>query len=270
MNKPRPVQVIAVSSGKGGVGKSNVAINLGIALAEKGRRVVVLDAGLGLGNVNVLLGLTATRTLQDVVSGNCSLEDVLVEGPGGIRIAPASSGNLAMNCLSSQQHAGLIHAFSDLGDQIDILIVDTSSGISESVISFLRASQEILLVLCDEPTSIADAYALIRLMNQDYGTSRFRILANQVRNDREGSQLFEKLTRVTGRFLDAGLQYAGAIPHDEAVRKAVQRQRAFMETYPKARASLAMRALADKVESWPLPAAPGGHLEFFVERLVGA
>jgi flagellar biosynthesis protein FlhG len=270
MNKPRPVQVIAVSSGKGGVGKSNIAVNLGIALAERGRRVVVLDAGLGLGNLDVLLGLTVHHNLQHVLDGQCSLEDILVDGPGGIRVAPSASGSLAMTRLTAAQHAGLIHAFSDLGDQTDVLIIDTSAGVSDSVLAFLRAAQEILLVLCDEPTSIADAYALIRMMHRDYGTSRFRVLANQVRNDREGAQLFEKLTRVTGRFLDARLHYSGAIPSDDAVRKAVQRQKAFMEAYPRARASLAMRALAEKVESWPLPSAPGGHLEFFVERLVGA
>ena len=220
MSKPHPVQVIAVSGGKGGVGKSNVSVNLGIALAQMGRRVVLLDADLGLAQ------------------------------------------------LSNLEHAGLINAFSELGDQIDVLIVDTAAGISESVVSFLRASQELLLVVCDEPTSITDAYALIKLMNRDYGTNRFRILANQVRNEQEGRHLFEKLTRVTERFLDVALQYVGMVPYDEAVKKAVQRQRAVLDAYPRAKASLAIKSLAEKVDSWPLPSSPRGHLEFFVERLV--
>ena len=268
MSRAHPVQVIAVSGGKGGVGKSNVSVNLGIALAQKGRRVVLLDADLGLANIDVLLGITANRNLQDVLAGDCDLKDVLVNGPGGIKIVPASSGTQRMTQLSPMEHAGLINAFSELGDQIDVLIVDTAAGISESVVSFLRASQELLLVVCDEPTSITDAYALIKLMNRDYGTNRFRILANQVRNEQEGRHLFEKLTRVTERFLDVALQYVGIVPYDEAVKKAVQRQRAVLDAYPRAKASLAIKALADKVDSWPLPSSPRGHLEFFVERLV--
>jgi len=268
MSKPHPVQVIAVSGGKGGVGKSNISVNLGIALAQKGRRVLLLDADLGLANIDVLLGITAHRNLQDVLDGECDIRDVLVDGPGGIRIVPASSGTQRMTQLSPMEHAGLINAFSELGDEIDVLIVDTAAGISESVISFLRASQELLLVVCDEPTSITDAYALIKLMNRDYGVTRFRILSNQVRSEQEGRQLYEKLTRVTERFLDVALQYVGMVPYDEAVRKAVQRQRAVLEAYPRARASLAIRAIADKVDSWPLPSTPRGHLEFFVERLI--
>ncbi|MBL3554830.1 MULTISPECIES: MinD/ParA family protein [Marinobacter] len=268
MSKPHPVQVIAISGGKGGVGKSNVAVNLGIALSQKGRRVVLLDADLGLGNIDVLLGITANRNIQDVITGECDLRDVLVSGPGGIKIVPASSGTQRMTQLSSLEHAGLINAFSELGDQIDVLIVDTAAGISDSVVSFLRASQELLLVVCDEPTSITDAYALIKLMNRDYGTNRFRILANQVRNEQEGRHLFEKLTRVTERFLDVALQYVGIVPYDEAVKKAVQRQRAVLDAYPRAKASLAIKSLAEKVDSWPLPQSPRGHLEFFVERLV--
>ncbi|MGB1949203.1 MAG: MinD/ParA family protein [Marinobacter sp.] len=268
MSKPHPVQVIAVSGGKGGVGKSNISVNLGIALAQKGRRVVLLDADLGLANIDVLLGITANRNMADLLAGDCDLRDILVNGPGGIRIVPASSGTQRMTQLSSMEHAGLINAFSELGDQIDVLIVDTAAGISESVVSFLRASQELLLVVCDEPTSITDCYALIKLMNRDYGTNRFRILANQVRNEQEGRHLFEKLTRVTERFLDVALQYVGMVPYDEAVKKAVQRQKAVLEAYPRAKASLAIKALAEKVDSWPLPSSPRGHLEFFVERLV--
>ncbi|AKO51902.1 cobyrinic acid a,c-diamide synthase [Marinobacter psychrophilus] len=268
MSKAHPVQVIAVTGGKGGVGKSNVSVNLSIALAQKGRRVVLLDADLGLANIDVLLGLKTKRNLQDVLNGDCDLRDVLVDGPGGIKIVPASSGTQRMTQLSAMEHAGLIHAFSDIADQIDILIVDTAAGISESVVSFLRASQELLLVVCDEPTSITDAYALIKLMNRDYHTNRFRILANQVNTEQEGRLLYEKLTRVTERFLDVALQYVGIVPFDEAVKKAVRRQQAVLEAYPQAKASLAIRALAEKVDSWPLPSSPRGHLEFFIERLV--
>ncbi len=263
-----PVQVIAVTGGKGGVGKSNVSVNLGIALSEKGQRVVVLDADLGLANIDVLLGITASYNISDVLAGECQLSDILVDGPGGIRIVPASSGTQRMTNLSHMEHAGLISAFSELGDEIDVLIVDTAAGISESVVSFLRASQELVLVVNDEPTSITDTYALIKLMNRDYDTHRFRVLANMVRTEQDGKALYDKLYRVTERFLDVALQYVGSIPLDESVKKAVRRQKAVMELYPSCKASNAFRDLARKVGQWPLPSSPRGHLEFFVERLV--
>ncbi|WP_077531626.1 MinD/ParA family protein [Vreelandella utahensis] len=264
----KPVQVIAVTGGKGGVGKSNVSVNLGIALCEMGQRVVVLDADLGLANIDVLLGITATYNISDVLAGECTLSDILVDGPGGIRIVPASSGTQRMTNLSHMEHAGLISAFSELGDDIDVLIVDTAAGISESVVSFLRASQEMILVVNDEPTSITDTYALIKLMNRDYDTHRFRVLANMVRTEQDGKAVYDKLYRVTERFLDVALQYVGTIPLDDSVKKAVRRQKAVMDVYPGAKASQAFRELARKVDQWPLPSSPRGHLEFFVERLV--
>lgn len=268
MGSKHPVQVIAVTGGKGGIGKTNVSVNLSLALAEMGRRVVLLDADLGLANVDVLLGLKHKATLADVLEGKCDLRDVLVTGPGGVRIVPAASGAANMVSLNHQQHAGLIQAFSEIGDNIDVLIVDTAAGIGDSVVSFVRAAQEVLVVVCDEPTSITDAYALIKLLNRDYGMTRFRVLANMVGTPQEGRMVFAKLAKVTDRFLDVALQYVGAIPFDEAVRKSVQKQRAVFEAFPRSKASLAIRAIAQKVDAWPLPANPRGHLEFFVERLV--
>jgi flagellar biosynthesis protein FlhG len=268
MGSMHPVQVIAVTGGKGGVGKTNVSVNLSIALADLGRRVMLMDADLSLANVDVLLGLKAKRTLADVVNGDCDLQDVLLAGPGGIRIVPASSGTQSMAQLSAMQHAGLIQAFSELSDNLDVLIIDTAAGISDGVISFVRAAQEVIMVVCDEPTSITDAYALIKLLNREYGMSRFRVLANMVHTPQEGNHLFAKLTKVTDRFLDVALQYIGAVPYDESVRKAVQKQRAVYEAFPRSKCAQAFKQIAQKVDSWPLPANPRGHLEFFVERLV--
>lgn len=268
MGSNHPVQVIAVTGGKGGIGKTNVSVNLSLALADMGRRVVLLDADLGLANVDVLLGLKPKATLADVLEGKCDLRDVMVTGPGGIRIVPAASGAANMVSLSPQQHAGLIQAFSEIGDNIDVLVVDTAAGIGDSVVSFVRAAQEALIVVCDEPTSITDAYALIKLLNRDHGMTRFRVLANMVGTPQEGRMVFAKLTKVTDRFLDVALQYVGAVPFDESVRKSVQKQRAVFEAFPRSKASLAIRAIAQKVDAWPLPANPRGHLEFFVERLV--
>jgi flagellar biosynthesis protein FlhG len=268
MSSMHPVQVIAVTGGKGGVGKTSVSVNLSVALAQMGRRVALLDADLGLANVDIMLGLNAKHNLEDVLAGNYSLMDIMLMGPGGIRIIPASSGTQHMSQLSALEHAGLIHAFSEISEQIDVLIIDTAAGISDSVISFVRAAQEVLVVVCDEPSSITDAYALMKLLNRDYGVSRFRVLANMTRTAQEGQNLFNKLTLVSERFLDATLQFVGSVPFDDGMRKAIQRQRAVVDMTPRSKASLAFQSLAEKVDKWPLPSSPRGHLEFFVERLV--
>ena len=268
MSSMHPVQVIAVTGGKGGVGKTNVSINLSVSLAGMGRRVALLDADLGLANIDVLLGLKPTHNVEDVLAGKCSLMDVMLDGPQGIKIIPASSGTQEMVSLGAMEHAGLIHAFSEISDQIDVLVIDTAAGISDSVVSFVRASQEILVVVCDEPSSITDAYALIKLLNTNFDVDRFRIVANMTRTAHEGKNLFNKLTHVADRFLDVTLQYVGSIPFDETVRKAVQRQRPVVELSPRSKAAIAYKQLAEKVDLWPLPSTPRGHLEFFVERLV--
>jgi flagellar biosynthesis protein FlhG len=268
MSSLHPVQVIAVTGGKGGVGKTSVSVNLSVALAQMGRRVALLDADLGLANVDIMLGLNAKHNLEDVLAGTYSLMEIMLSGPGGIRIIPASSGTQRMSQLSALEHAGLIRAFSEISEQIDVLIIDTAAGISDSVISFVRAAQEVLVVVCDEPSSITDAYALMKLLNRDYGLSRFRVLANMTRTAQEGQNLFNKLTLVSERFLDATLQFVGSVPFDDGMRKAIQRQRAVVDMAPRSKAALAFHSLAEKVDKWPLPSSPRGHLEFFVERLV--
>ena len=262
------VQVIAVTGGKGGVGKTNVSVNLAVSLAAMGRRVVLLDADLGLANVDIMLGISSKENLEHVLTGEADLRDVLVDGPGGIKIVPASSGTQSMVNLGAREHAGLIHAFSELGDQIDVLIIDTAAGISDTVVSFVKAAQETLMVVANEPTSITDAYALIKLLNQEYDMYRFNVLANMIRSQQEGRELFAKLTKVTDRFLDVALQFTGAIPYDDYVRKSVQRQKAVCDAYPRSKAATAYKALAQKVDSWPLPSTPRGHLEFFLDNLV--
>lgn len=264
----RAIQVIAVSGGKGGVGKSNVAINLSVALAENGARVVLLDADFGLANVDVLLGLKASNTIEQVLDGECSLQDILLTGPAGIKIIPASSGTRRLSMLSSLEHAGLIRAFSDIAGQLDVLVIDTAAGISDSVVNFLSAAHEVLMVVCNEPSSITDAYALIKLLNRDFGRSRFRILANMVADEQEGRQLFESLNQVCGQFLDVGLIYAGTVPFDSKLREAVRQQTPVIVAAPSSPSARALRELAKQVQTWPLPAKAQGHLVFFVEQLL--
>lgn len=270
MSSTHPVQVIAVTGGKGGVGKSNLSVNLSIALAELRRRVVLLDADLGLANVDVLLGIKADKNLADVLSGECSLKEILVTGPAGIKVVPASSGVQQMASLGAREHAGLIHAFSELSHDLDVLVVDTAAGISDSVVSFVCAAQEIIVVVCDEPSSITDAYALIKLLNTQYGQIRFRVIANMTRTTQEGVSLFNKLNGVCERFLDVPLQYLGDVPFDENVRKAVQKQQPLLTFAPQSKAAVAIRKIAQQVDRWPLPSSARGHLEFFVEQLLQA
>ncbi|MEJ2646459.1 MAG: MinD/ParA family protein [Gammaproteobacteria bacterium] len=268
MAQPRPVRVIAVTSGKGGVGKTNVSVNLAVALADSGREVMLMDADLGLANVDVLLGLHPAYDLSHVIKGERTLEEVIVQGPSGLKIVPATSGTKHMAELSPAEHAGVIRAFSELNYDLDVLVVDTAAGISDSVTSFSRASQEIVVVVCDEPASITDAYALIKLLSREYGLERFRVLSNMTRSAQEGRDLFNKIARVTDRYLDVTLEYLGAVPHDEYLRKAVQKQRSVVAAYPRSRAAMAFKNLAQKADRWPVPTGAGGHLEFFVERLI--
>lgn len=262
------VKVIAVSGGKGGVGKTSVSINTAVALAEKGKRVLVLDADLGLANVDVMLGLRSDLNLSHVLSGEAELDDIILRGPKGVGIIPATSGTQSMVELSPAQHAGLIRAFSEMRTQFDILIVDTAAGISDMVLSFSRASQDVVIVVCDEPTSITDAYALIKILSREHGVFRFKIVANMVRSLREGMELFAKLSKVTDRFLDVALELVATVPFDENLRKSVRKQKLIVEAFPKSPASIAYHGLANKMINWPIPQQPGGHLEFFVERLV--
>lgn len=264
----RPVQVVAITGGKGGVGKTNVAVNLGVALAQRGRSVMLLDADLGLANVGVLLGLKPRWTLAHVLSGERELDDVIVEGPAGLRIVPAASGVAGMADLAPSVHGGLIQTFGHLALDLDVLLVDTAAGVSEGVMSFARAAQEVLVVVCEEPTSLAAAYALIKLLSAQHGVSRFRVLTNMVCRARDGRELFGKLLSVCDQNLDVVLEFAGAVPFDNYLRKAVQRCRSVMEVSPRCPAASAMRRLAEQMEHWPRANGASGHLEFFFERML--
>lgn len=267
--RPQPVRVIAVTSGKGGVGKTNVSVNLGVTLASQGYDVMLMDADMGLANVDVMLGLHPDHDLSHVLDGTCSLEDVMCTGPEGLRVIPASSGIQAMSELSAAEHAGVISAFSEISFNPDVLIIDTAAGINESVMTFSRAAHEVVVVVCDEPASITDAYALIKLLSNEYGIYRFRVVSNMVQSAQEGRLLFNKILKVTDRYLDVALDFAGVIPEDEYLRKAVQKQRAVVDVYPRSKSALAFKKLAKKSISWPIPTA-GGQLQFFVERLIMA
>lgn len=266
----KPVRVIAITGGKGGVGKTNVSVNLAMTLAASGQRTLLLDTDLALANVDVLLGLSPVYTLADVIEGRCGLEEIILNGPHGLGIVPASSGKHRMAELSPAEYVGLIRAFSDIDRPLDVMVVDTAAGISDSVLTFCQAAQDIIVTVCNEPASITDAYALIKLLSRDRGVQRIHVLASMTQYPGEGKELFEKLLKVSERFLDVVLDYAGAIPHDEWLRRAVQRQQAVVDAFPSSPSAIAFRDLANRANHWQAPIGPRGGVEFFIERLVGS
>jgi flagellar biosynthesis protein FlhG len=263
-----PVQVIAVTGGKGGTGKTSVAVNLATALAQLGRRTMLLDGDLGLANVDVLLGLTPHYTLEHVLSGERALEEVILHTSSGVRVVPASSGVARMAGLSLSEQHGIVQAFSTLPGPLHVLIIDTAAGIAEPVLQFCQAAQQVLVVLRDEPTSLTDTYALIKVLSRDRGVRQFRVLTNLTRQPEQGQMAFRRLQRVTDRYLQVVLDHVGDIPEDLSLQKSVQAQRPVLEAYPSSPAAKAFRLLARTANHWPLPAGPSGRIEFFMERLL--
>lgn len=267
MRDMQPTRVIAVTSGKGGVGKTTVSINLAVSLARMGREVVLLDADLGLANVDVLLGLAPRQTLTDVIAARCPLEEVLVTGPAGVRIVPAASGIQHMAELSEFERAGLISAFSQLERSADFMVVDTAAGIAANTLDFCDASHEVLVVVTDDPASLTDAYATIKVLNQRSGRNRFRVLVNQAQDEQSALRVYRRLLEVTDRYLDVALDFAGVIPLDGNVRNAARRRLALVEAYPASKAGQAFKNLAATTDKWPIPRWASGRMEFFVERM---
>ena len=263
----RSVRVIAVTGGKGGVGKTNVTLNLAMAMVGLGKKVMLMDADLGLANVDVMLGICPRYNLSHVLTGERGLEEIVITLPNGLKIVPAPSGIKDMAELTPAQHAALIRAFGELGCDLDVLLVDTAAGISDSVVSFSSASQEVIVVICDEPASMTDAYALIKLLYREHGVTRFRVLANMVRSKQEGRRLYENLARVTDRYLLARLDYLGSIPYDNQLRRAVRQQGSVVELYPDSVSAQRFKVLARQADIWP-EAESKGNVEFFVERLI--
>lgn len=267
---PQPTQVIAVCSGKGGVGKTSVAVNLAVALGAYGHNVCVLDADVSLANVDVLLGLQPRFNLSHVVRGEVDIESTILQGPQGIRIIPASSGNFEMSRLDAQAQSNLVNAFSGLHDQPDMLIVDTAAGLSPAVAHFVQASETPVVVLRDEPSSLTDAYALIKVFSRHYGIDRFQVITNQSMTQSAGRRLFGKLAGVTDSYLDVVLRHLGDVPDDRYLQKSVQQQRAVVEAFPRSPSAQAFLRLAEAVAALPTQGKPTGGMQFFMEQLVMA
>ena len=268
MNSGMPL-VFSMTSGKGGVGKTNLSVNLACSLSAMGKRVVLLDADLGLANVDVVLGLTPQKNLFHLFHEGASLKDILCDTPYGFKILPASSGVGEMLALSTGQKLDLLESMDYLEDKVDYLIVDTGAGINDSVIYFNLAVQERVVVMTPEPTSLTDAYALIKVLKLQHGVERFKVLVNMAPDPRTAKEVFMRLHEAGEHFLDGvSLDLVGFIPQDPQVKRAVIRQTPFLHLDPKTPASLAVVQAAKTIQTWPVASNLDGNIKFFWKKLL--
>jgi len=262
------IRVISVTSGKGGVGKSNVVSNLAMALSAQGKQVLIIDADLGLGNLDVLLGLSPMYNLNNVLNGEKSISEIIIDGPAGIKVIPAGSGVQEVTSLSQHDKLRLLDELDMLEEKFDIMIVDTEAGISENVTYFTVAAQEIIVVVSPEPTSITDVYALIKLLATRYSEHHFKVLVNMAKDSEDALEVFRKLANVAGRFLDISLDYLGCVVKDEKVVEAVRRQRAVYDLFPDSEAATCFTTLARRVIENTGQTRLKGNIQFFFRRFL--
>ncbi|MBT5026862.1 MAG: MinD/ParA family protein [Nitrospinaceae bacterium] len=242
------LRVLAVSSGKGGVGKTNFVANLAYALSKRGKKVLVVDADLGLNNIDILLGLTPQKHIGHVLAGECSIEDIILRGPADIHVLPAGDGLQELTQLQSEKKMLLMDELDRVSHGYDFLIFDTGAGISTNVTYFCSAAHETLLIATTEPTSLTDVYALIKTLHNKHAQKNFRMIINSVSSEREAQGVYRNLTAVTDRFLaGVSIEYLGYILQDPNVPKAVRQQKAFLELYPFSKFSVCINDLAEKI-----------------------
>jgi flagellar biosynthesis protein FlhG len=261
-------RVIAITSGKGGVGKTNIVANVGFALSKLGKSVLILDADLGLGNLDVLLGLAPKYNLSHVIMGEKRIPEIILEGPGKIKILPASSGIQELTRLTQEQKIYILTELDSLISTIDVLLVDTAAGISSNVMYFNTTAQEILVVVTPEPTSITDAYALMKVLSIKYSEKEFKVLVNMAANVKEAREVFRQLSLVADRFLHISIEYIGYVLFDEKVTKGVRLQKIMSEIYPDAKASLCFTLLAKNICESQTTKLPKEGTNFFWEHLL--
>ena len=249
----RVSRVITITSGKGGVGKTSLAVNLALQLQKKGKRVVILDADFGLANIEVMLGVRPTCNLADLMFQGKALKEIIMKGPEDIGFISGGSGIKKLANMTRDQIFYVMQSLSELDDLADIIIIDTGAGINSSVLDFAAASEEVLLVATPEPTSITDAYALLKTLNrtQEFQASRtvIKLVANRVESQKEGREIFDKVSLVAEKFLNIQLEYLGAVIDDGNVSKAVMQQKPLMIAYPNSHAAKSIEGLADTLEN---------------------
>ena len=261
-------RVVAITSGKGGVGKTNIVANLGFALSQLGKKVLILDADFGLGNLDVLLGVAPKYNISHVIRGDKTIEEILEEGPGKIKILPAASGIQELTQLTHDQKMQFFTHLDRLVDDMDILLIDTAAGISSNVMDFNVMAHEIIVVVSPEPTSITDAYALMKVLSLKYAEKSCKLLVNQVASPREAQDVFRQLDLVTDRFLDIRIDYFGCVLRDDNLTRGVKHQRLVSDLYPESKASRCFSELAKRMSKLSPASRPKGNTNLFWHHLV--
>lgn len=262
-----PLRVIAVTSGKGGVGKTHLTCNLATLAARAGRKVLLFDADLGLANADIVLGVEPHYHLGHLLDGSASLDDILAEGPEGVRILAAATGVQELTRLDDAQKLRLVTALDAIEDRFDLVLLDCGAGIGDNVLFFAGAAQEALLVISPEPTSLTDAYATVKVLSQQAGVEHFSVVVNQVPTEAHGREVFGKLARVTERFLTARVGFLGHLPRDENLQRALMAQRPVVQLFPRSPVSRALQDLAKTLLDRPAPASLQGGLKFLWDRV---
>lgn len=263
-----PLRTLAVTSGKGGVGKTNLVVNLALACARQGRKVLIIDADLGLANVDVVLGLAPEFTINDVLSGRKSLKEVLVEGPEGVLILPAASGVSELSNLTSDEKLMILQELEGFDLEVDLVLIDTAAGISDMVLYFNTAAQDRLVVATGEPTSLTDAYALIKVLYTQHQERSFKLVVNNVKNEAEAKGVYRKLAMAADHFLGGlSIDYMGFVPSDPAVSRSVVLQKPLLLSHPHSAAAKGIVNLAKRLLATPADASAGS-IKFFWRRLV--
>jgi flagellar biosynthesis protein FlhG len=263
-----PLRVIAVTSGKGGVGKTNMSANLAALAARAGKRVLILDADLGLANVDIIFGVKPMHHIGDLLQPGVSAMDVLIQAGPNIHILPAGSGVQRLTELDRKEKLRLVAALDELEDHFDLVIIDSGAGIGDNVLFFVGMAQEVVLVLSPEPTSLVDAYAVVKVLSQQAGIRNFAVVINPVVDEMPARDMFQKLSTVTGRFLTAKLRHLGYVPRDENVHRAVMAQRPVVDLFPMAPASRAIVDVAARLFSEPAPQILEGGMKMMWQRLM--
>lgn len=267
MSNRASTQIIGIASGKGGVGKTTVSVNLAVMLASMGKKVMLFDADLGLANAQLALGCRTPFNFSHVLSGEKTVKEIIIEGPMGVKLVPGASGIQHMASLNQVETAGVIQAFSEIEEELDYFIVDLAAGLSDTVMTFLRACQHRFIVLKNEPSSIADAYGTVKVMIQDYQLDNIALIPNGVFSQDEGERLYGSINSVIQNFLGNRVEYLHSITQDEMVLRAIKASQPLVSFAPSSIASRDFRALGKAVNNLDKNVPMSGGLQFFIERL---
>lgn len=269
MDGRRRTRVISVTSGKGGVGKTSLLANMAYQLGREGRKVLILDGDFGMANMDIMFATRAGQTVHDVVRGTATVRDVLLDVAANVTLIPGGSGVFDLHHLSAFEKRALLDQVSGLGADYDFMLIDTAPGIADNVLYLNSAAHEINVIVTPEPASLADSYALIKVLNQRYRENRFSIICNQVRDEAEGLQLFSRLNEVAARFLCVSLDYMGCVPADAVLRQATKSQQLVCATHSETPSSVGIRKIARKLQTCADSENCKGSIQFFWEQIVG-